>query len=74
MARIADFVVTQFFFVVDRLESARIEAEAKRVGVEPASALCIDLLGAGAPGLHLYALNLSEVAKQIKVNLGSVLV
>jgi len=60
--------------LVDRLESARTDAEAKRIGMELASALCIDLIGAGAPGLHLYTLNRSEVAKQIKVNLGSVLV
>jgi len=61
-------------WLVDRLESARTDAEAKRIGMELASALCIDLIGAGAPGLHLYTLNRSEVAKQIKVNLGSVLV
>ena len=61
-------------WLVDRLESARTDAEAKRIGIELASALCTDLIDAGAPGLHLYTLNRSEVAKQIRVNLGSVLV
>jgi methylenetetrahydrofolate reductase (NADPH) len=61
-------------WLVDRLETARTEAEATRIGIEVASALCNDLIDAGAPGLHLYTLNRSEVAKQIRVNLGSVLV
>jgi methylenetetrahydrofolate reductase (NADPH) len=61
-------------WLVDRLEPARTDAEAKRIGIELASALCTDLIDAGAPGLHLYTLNRSEVAKQIRVNLGSVLV
>jgi len=61
-------------WLVDRLESARTDAEAKRIGIALASALCTDLIDAGAPGLHLYTLNRSEVAKQIRVNLGSVLV
>jgi methylenetetrahydrofolate reductase (NADPH) len=61
-------------WLVDRLESVRTDAEAKRIGIELASALCTDLIDAGAPGLHLYTLNRSEVAKQIRVNLGSVLV
>ncbi|WP_394944032.1 methylenetetrahydrofolate reductase [uncultured Ilumatobacter sp.] len=51
-----------------------IGTQAKRIGIELASALCTDLIDAGAPGLHLYTLNRSEVAKQIRVNLGSVLV
>ncbi|MFT7393690.1 MAG: methylenetetrahydrofolate reductase (NADPH) [Candidatus Azotimanducaceae bacterium] len=61
-------------WLVDRLESARTDAEAKQIGIALASALCTDLIDAGAPGLHLYTLNRSEVAKQIRVNLGSVLV
>ncbi|MFT5025850.1 MAG: methylenetetrahydrofolate reductase (NADPH) [Ilumatobacter sp.] len=61
-------------WLVERLESARTDAEAKRIGIELASVLCNDLIAAGAPGLHLYTLNRSEVAKQIRLNLGSVLV
>lgn len=61
-------------WVVDRLRVARDPAEAKKIGVELASELCLDLIGAGAPGLHLYTLNRSEIAKEIRVNLGTVLV
>lgn len=61
-------------WLVDRLEAARDGVEAKQIGIEIASKLCLDLLEAGAPGLHLYTLNRSDVAKQIRVNLGSALV
>ena len=61
-------------WLTDRLATVRDPAEVKKIGVEIASQLCIDLVEAGAPGLHLYTLNRSEVAKQIKVNLGTVLV
>lgn len=61
-------------WLIERLESARTDAEAKQIGIELASELCNDLLNAGAPGLHLYTLNRSDVAKQVRVNLGSVLV
>jgi methylenetetrahydrofolate reductase (NADPH) len=61
-------------WVVDRLSAAHDAAEAKQIGIELASELCLELIQAGAPGLHLYTLNRSEIAKEIKVNLGSVLV
>lgn len=61
-------------WLTGRLGGARDAAEVKQIGVEIASQLCIDLVEAGAPGLHLYTLNRSDVAKQIRVNLGSVLV
>jgi len=61
-------------WLIDRLAKARDAIEVKQIGVEIASQLCIDLVEAGAPGLHLYTLNRSDVAKQIRVNLGSVLV
>ena len=35
------------------------------VAVEVATQQCVDLLEAGAPGIHLYALNRSEAAKRI---------
>jgi methylenetetrahydrofolate reductase (NADPH) len=61
-------------WLVDRLSAAHDAAEAKQIGIELASELCLELIQAGAPGLHLYTLNRSEIAKEIKVNLGSVLV
>ncbi len=61
-------------WLTDRLATVRDPAEVKKIGVEIASQLCIDLVEAGAPGLHLYTLNRSEVAKEIRVNLGTVLV
>jgi methylenetetrahydrofolate reductase (NADPH) len=61
-------------WLVDRLSAARDAADAKKIGIELASELCLALIEAGAPGLHLYTLNRSEIAKQIRVNLGSVLV
>jgi len=61
-------------WLVDRLSAAHDAVDAKRIGIELASELCRDLIEAGAPGLHLYTLNRSEIAKDIRVNLGSVLV
>lgn len=59
---------------IDRLSGAHNTVDAKHIGTELASELCRDLIEAGAPGLHLYTLNRSEIAKDIRVNLGSVLV
>jgi methylenetetrahydrofolate reductase (NADPH) len=39
------------------------------LGVEVAGELCADLLGAGAPGLHLYALNRSESVRRVHASL-----
>ncbi len=61
-------------WLTDRLATVKDPAEVKKIGVQIASQLCVDLVEAGAPGLHLYTLNRSEVAKEIKVNLGTVLV
>ena len=43
------------------------------VAVEVAAQQCLDLLDAGAPGIHLYALNRSEAAKRImaEIDLGA---
>ncbi len=57
-----------------RLSEATTIDEARHVGAELASQLCLDLLDVGAPGLHLYTLNRADVAKQIRVNLRPVLV
>jgi methylenetetrahydrofolate reductase (NADPH) len=42
------------------------------LGIEVATGLCRDLLAAGVPGLHLYALNRSYSVRRILENLGTV--
>jgi methylenetetrahydrofolate reductase (NADPH) len=54
-----------------RLDSADGDAEAVRqIGVEVAIDLSRQLLAAGAPGLHLYALNRSESVREVVAALG----
>jgi methylenetetrahydrofolate reductase (NADPH) len=52
-----------------RLDAAD-EAEVVRLGVETATALCHDLLAAGAPGVHLYTLNRAEPVRRVWEALG----
>jgi methylenetetrahydrofolate reductase (NADPH) len=59
-------------WLVDRLDSTEDPAKIARIGVEVASQLSAELLDAGAPGLHIYALNRPEAATQICANLGLV--
>jgi methylenetetrahydrofolate reductase (NADPH) len=57
--------------LLDRLEAADGDADTRRdIGVEVATDLCRRLLDAGAPGLHLYALNRSASVLRIVENLG----
>ena len=57
--------------LIARLEEAGDEIEARRdIAVDVATELGRRLLDAGAPGLHLYALNRSEVVLRIVDNLG----
>jgi methylenetetrahydrofolate reductase (NADPH) len=44
-------------WLADRLDATDDPDEIRRIGVEVASQLCSDLIDAGTPGLHLYALN-----------------
>jgi methylenetetrahydrofolate reductase (NADPH) len=57
--------------LLSRLEQAGDDIEARReIAVDVATDLCRRLLDAGAPGLHLYALNRSEAVLRIVDNLG----
>src|ERR687891_320569 len=59
--------------LVARLEAVGDDVGARRdIAVEVATDLCRRLLDAGAPGLHLYALNRSEAVLRIVDNLGLV--
>jgi methylenetetrahydrofolate reductase (NADPH) len=57
-------------WLVERLAGLEDPVEVRRIGVEVASALCAELLGHGAPGLHLYTLNRSTATREIYANLG----
>ena len=52
-------------WLADRLHAAGDEDEVRRIGVEVATQLCVELLDAGAPGLHFYTLNRSTATRQI---------
>ena len=57
-------------WLVERLEEADGPEEVRRIGVEVATALCRELLDAGAPGLHFYTLNRSSATREISAQLG----
>jgi methylenetetrahydrofolate reductase (NADPH) len=57
-------------WLADRLDATDDADEIRRIGIEVASQLCSDLLEAGTPGLHLYALNRPDSVVAICDNLG----
>lgn len=58
-------------WVIEAMEKAGDDLdEAERVGVALATELCAQLMEAGAPGLHFYALNRSWATREIFRNLG----
>ncbi len=57
-------------WLADRLDATDDPDEVRRIGVDVATQLCSDLIDAGTPGLHLYALNRPESVVEICLNLG----
>jgi methylenetetrahydrofolate reductase (NADPH) len=51
------------------LDSTDDPIQIRRIGVDVATKLCADLLEAGTPGLHLYALNRPDAVRDICMNL-----
>jgi methylenetetrahydrofolate reductase (NADPH) len=71
VGRMAELAGAEFpQWLADELTRARSPEEMRRVGVEAATQLCIDLLEVGAPGLHFYTLNRSSATREIHANLG----
>lgn len=56
-------------WLAERLDSTDDPDEVRRIGVDVASQLCSDLIEAGTPGLHLYALNRPDSVVAICENL-----
>ncbi len=57
-------------WLADRLDATDDPDEVRRIGIDVATQLCADLIDAGTPGLHLYALNRPESVVEICLNLG----
>jgi methylenetetrahydrofolate reductase (NADPH) len=56
----------------DRLDATDDPDEVRRIGIDVATTLSGELLDAGAPGLHIYALNRPDAVMAITVALGLV--
>jgi methylenetetrahydrofolate reductase (NADPH) len=72
VARMSALNATEFPVEIQRqLEAAGDDAEARQeIAVEFATKLCEELRAVGAPGIHLYTMNLSAAALRIVENLG----
>jgi methylenetetrahydrofolate reductase (NADPH) len=60
-------------WLTDALDRTDDPAEVRKIGLDVATQLCADLLEAGTPGLHLYALNRPDTVLEIcaRLDLGS---
>ncbi len=58
----------------DRLDAVDDPEHVRQIGIEVATKLAAELIEAGAPGIHLYALNRPEAVTEICVNLNRVAV
>jgi len=56
-------------WLADRLDATDDPDEVRHIGIDVATQLCSDLIEAGTPGLHLYALNRPDSVVQICMNL-----
>ncbi len=56
-------------WLAERLDATDDPGEITRIGVDVATQLCQDLIDAGTPGLHLYALNRPDSVTAICANL-----
>ncbi len=71
IARMAQMSGAEFpGWLADRFEGIEDPDEVRKIGVDAATALCRDLLDAGAPGLHFYTLNRSTATREIYDLLG----
>lgn len=52
-------------WLTDRLDRTDDPAEVRKIGIDVATQLCADLLEAGTPGLHIYALNRPDAVLEI---------
>ncbi len=57
-------------WLAERLDATDDPAEVRKIGIDVATQLCSDLVDAGTPGLHLYALNRPDSVIAICENLG----
>ena len=58
----------------DRLDAVDDPEHVRQIGIEVATNLATELIEAGAPGIHLYALNRPEAVTEICLNLNQVVV